>query len=71
MRRLAALSASEPALELLRGYMQKGASDASTDQSDVSRIIRLLVGVAHSPMSMSSVYIELATARILADNPLA
>ncbi|WP_240795623.1 MULTISPECIES: hypothetical protein [Pseudomonas] len=71
MRRLAALSASEPALELLRGYMQKGASDASTDQSDVSRIIRLLVVVAHSPMSMSSVYIEFATARILADNPLA
>lgn len=71
MRRLAALPDSEPALGLLRGYMQKSASDASRDHSDVSRTVRLLAVVANSPMSMSSVYIEFATGRILADNPLA
>ncbi|MEN5046369.1 hypothetical protein [Pseudomonas koreensis] len=71
MRRLAALSSSEPAIGLLRGYMQKSASDESTDQSDVAMTVRLLAVEAHSPMSMSSVYIEFETGRLLADNPLA
>jgi hypothetical protein len=71
MRRLAALSASEPAVGLLRGYMQKSASDVARDPSDVSRTVRLLAVVANSPTSMSSVYIEFETGRILSDNPLA
>ena len=53
MRRLAALPDSEPALGLLRGYMQKSASDASRDHSDVSRTVRLLAVVANSPLSMA------------------
>ncbi|HGM5550904.1 TPA: hypothetical protein ACKP2V_001155 [Pseudomonas putida] len=51
--------------------MQKSASDVSTDQSDVAMTVRLLAVEAHSPMSMSSVYIEFQTGRLLADNPLA
>lgn len=70
LQRLARLSGNEPAMGLLRGHMQK----ISTDESGVlapAKAMRLLVVIAQTPTSLTSVYIELKTRQIISANPLA
>jgi hypothetical protein len=64
LQQLTRLTGSEPALELLRRQMQRVSAYGSRD-------VRLLVVVAHTPTSVSSLYMELRTDRAIDCNPLA
>jgi hypothetical protein len=72
LRRLAGLSGTEPAMGLLRRHIQKSIlASESGDGLASATSVRLLVVVANTPTSLTSVYLELATDRVLGGNPLA
>ncbi|WP_025111768.1 hypothetical protein [Pseudomonas sp. H1h] len=71
LRRLTLLSGTEPALVLLRQHVQKVSPPEPDETLASARAVRLLVAVANSPTSVTSVYLELETDRILGCNPLA
>jgi hypothetical protein len=71
LQRLARLSGNEPAMGLLRGHMQKISTDESGDVLAPAMAVRLLVVVAYTPTSVTSVYMELKTDQALGSNPLA
>ncbi|MGL6243973.1 hypothetical protein [Pseudomonas sp.] len=60
-----------PAANLLRSHMQKMSAEQSTELPAPAMAIRLLVIVAPTPTSFSSVCIELKTHQLLSSNPLA
>jgi hypothetical protein len=64
LHRLTCLSGTEPALGLLRGHMQRASAGELRD-------VRLLVVVAYTPTSTSSVYMQFQTDKALDSNPLA
>jgi hypothetical protein len=71
VQRLARLSGNEPAMGLLRDHMQKISTDESGDVLAPAKAVRLLVVIAQTPTSLTSVYIELKTRQIISANPLA
>ncbi|MHC8324679.1 hypothetical protein [Pseudomonas sp. LB1P83] len=62
---------NNPATNLLRSHMQKVSADQSTEVQVPAMDVRLLVIVAPTPNSFSSVCIELQTNQLLSSNPLA
>ncbi|KHA74125.1 hypothetical protein NZ35_08480 [Pseudomonas chlororaphis] len=66
LSRLAGVSPVHPAIDLLRTHMQK----PSTAQSSQGSKLHLLVMVADTPASFSSVYLSLETEQVLSPNPL-
>jgi len=64
-------SDSNPAIDLLRSHMQKLSGEQSTEVQVPLNDVRLLVIVAPTPTSISSVCIEFQTRRQLSSNPLA
>ncbi|MFS2096048.1 hypothetical protein ACCC96_23875 [Pseudomonas sp. Pseusp11] len=60
-----------PAANLLRSHMQKVSEEQSTEVSAPAMDVRLLVIVAPTPTSFSSVCIELKTRQLLSSSPLA
>ena len=71
LQRLARLPGNEPAMDLLRGHMQKISTDESGDVLAPAKSVRLLVVIAQTPTSLTSVYIELKTHQTISANPLA
>ncbi|MGE8147728.1 hypothetical protein ACQKP7_21430 [Pseudomonas frederiksbergensis] len=68
LQRLTGLSGTEPALSLLRSHMQKVSPN---EPLAPAKAVRLLVVVAHTPISITSVYMEFETDKVLGANPLA
>lgn len=60
-----------PAINLLRSHMQKASEEQSTEVPAPAMDVRLLVIVAPTPTSFSSVCIEVKTHQLLSFNPLA
>ncbi|KJZ64985.1 hypothetical protein [Pseudomonas fluorescens] len=71
LQRLTRLSGTEPAIELLRGHMQRISTGEPGDVLSPAMAVRLLVVVAYTPTSVTSVYMDLKTDQGLDSNPLA
>ncbi|MHC8390003.1 hypothetical protein ACYZTM_18625 [Pseudomonas sp. MDT2-39-1] len=71
LSRIANESDIDPAANLLRSHMQKVSKEQSSEVPAPAMDIRLLVIVAPTPTSFSSVCIELKTNQLLSSNPLA
>lgn len=71
LQRLTRLSGAEPAMGLLRGHMQKISTGEPGGVLAPAMAVRLLVIVAYTPTSITSVYMELKTNQALDSNPLA
>jgi len=71
LQQLTGLSGTEPAMDLLRRHMQKISPAQSADGAACAKAVRLLVAVANTPTSVTSVYLELQTGQVLGSNPLA
>lgn len=71
LARVASVSGTEPAMSLLRSSMQKTSADESTEVPVPARIMRLLLILARTPTSVTSVYLEFKTRQEISPNPLA
>ena len=71
LQRLTRLSGTEPAMGVLRGHMQKISTGEPGDVLSPAMAVRLLVVVAYTPTSITSVYMNLKTDQVLDSNPLA
>ncbi|HEX4551318.1 hypothetical protein [Pseudomonas sp.] len=76
LRRLAAVSDSDPAMHLLRSHMHKRAVAGQVDKAgsllaqEQAQAVHMLVIVAHSPTSAASMYLEFKSTGHAALNPL-
>ncbi|WP_223515155.1 hypothetical protein [Pseudomonas sp. GL-B-19] len=71
LARVASVSGTEPAMSLLRSHVQKTSADESTEVPAPARNVRLLVILARTPTSVTSVYLEFKTRQEISLNPLA
>ncbi|MCP1441875.1 hypothetical protein J3D54_001007 [Pseudomonas sp. GGS8] len=71
LARVASVSGTEPAMNLLRSHMQKASADESTEVTAPPKVVRLLVILARTPTSVTSVYLEFRTPLEISPNPLA
>lgn len=71
LARVASVPGTEPAMSLLRSYVQKTSTDESTEVPAPARVVRLLVILARTPTSATSVYLEFKTRQEISPNPLA
>ena len=67
--RVAALPGSLPALSILRKHMQKPNEPEPTQSPSASSPVRLLVIVAHSPVSMTGICLQFSTGKEINANP--
>ncbi|TKJ84943.1 hypothetical protein PkoCFBP13504_10365 [Pseudomonas koreensis] len=70
LSRLAGISPVHPAIDLLRTHMQKPSAAQSSQRPVSANKLHLLVMVAETPASFSSVYLSLETEQVLSPNPL-
>ncbi|WP_415773088.1 hypothetical protein [Pseudomonas sp. LB3P38] len=70
LARVASVSGTEPAISLLRSHVQKMSADESTEVPAPPKVVRLLVILARTPTSFSSVYLEFKTHLDISPNPL-
>jgi hypothetical protein len=71
LARVASVSGTEPAMSLLRSHVQKTSLDESTEIPVPPKVVRLLVILARTPTSFTSVYLEFKTHLEISPNPLA
>lgn len=71
LARVASVSGTEPAMSLLRSHVQKTPADESTEVPAPAKVVRLLVILARTPTSVTSVYLEFKTRQEISPNPLA
>ena len=71
LARVANVSGTEPAMSLLRSHVQKTSAGESTEIPAPARVVRLLVILARTPTSFTSVYLEFKTRQEISPNPLA
>ncbi|MHC8392596.1 hypothetical protein ACYZT8_02840 [Pseudomonas sp. LB3P93] len=71
LARVVNVSGTEPAMSLLCSHMQKACVDESTEVTAPPKVMRLLVILARTPTSMTSVYLEFNTPLEISPNPLA
>ncbi|MHC8346143.1 hypothetical protein [Pseudomonas sp. RT6P73] len=71
LARVANVPGTEPAMSLLRSHVQKAYVDESTELTAPAKVVRLLVILARTPTSMTSVYVEFNTPLVISPNPLA
>lgn len=71
LARVASESGAEPGMSLLRSHMQKASADKSTEVTAPPKVVRLLVILARTPTSITSVYVEFKTSLEINPNPLA
>ncbi|MHC8331085.1 hypothetical protein [Pseudomonas sp. LB3P25] len=70
LARVASVSGTEPAMSLLRSYVQKTSADESNEVPAPPKAVRLLVILARTPTSFTSVYLEFKTHLEISPNPL-
>lgn len=70
LARVASVSGVEPAMSLLRSRVQKTSEDESTEVPAPPKVVRLLVILARTPTSFTSVYLEFNTHLEISPNPL-
>lgn len=71
LAQVAKVSGTEPAMSLLRRYLQKESAEESTEVTAPPKAVRLLVILARTPTSVTSVYLEFKTPLEISPNPLA
>ncbi|MHC8291698.1 hypothetical protein [Pseudomonas sp. LB3P58] len=70
LARVASVSGTEPAMSLLRSHVQKTSVDESTEVPAPPNVVRLLVILARTPTSFTSVCLEFKTHLEISPNPL-
>lgn len=70
LARVASVSGTEPAIGLLRSHMQKVSADESSAMTELPEVVHLLVILARTPTSITSVYLEFNSTLEITPNPL-
>jgi hypothetical protein len=71
LSRLINVSETDLAIKLLRSHVQAMVEEPSPERPMPATDVRLLIMVARSPSSLSSVFVEMKTRQVLSPNPLA